>query len=51
MSFSEKLTFLCGMGRGDWRYFPEKSTNPENVFIMRLFGDGSVIAPQELASN
>jgi hypothetical protein len=41
--FAEKLRFSRWVGTENWRYFPEKSTNPENFFTMRLFDDGSEI--------
>jgi hypothetical protein len=34
-----------------WRYYPEKSTNPENSFTIRLFGDDSETVLQEASSN
>jgi hypothetical protein len=49
--FAEKLRFSRWVGMENWRYFPEKSTNPENFFTIRLFDDGSAIMPQEVCLN
>jgi hypothetical protein len=39
------------VGTGNWRYFPEKSTNPENFFTITLFDDGVEIMLLEVCTN
>jgi hypothetical protein len=49
--FAEKFRFSRWVGSENWRYFPEKSTNPENFLSLRLFDDCSEFVLQKVCLN
>jgi hypothetical protein len=49
--FVEKFRLPRWVGTENWRYFSEKSTNPDNFFTVRLFEDSSAILAQDVCLN
>jgi hypothetical protein len=50
-AFHENIKFWRWAGIENWRYFLEKSTNPENSVTTQMFDDGSEIMLLEVSTN